>query len=109
MDKESTILEFSRSLDSPRTREDLSITMEATTTMEGVPTTTMAPRMETETEHAAIRTALSQPHPLRRTKVTLLVSSAGRLDIMPMSVLKHRMEMEMEAMERSPILSPEVM
>ena len=35
MDKESTILELSRSLVSPRTREDLSITMEATPTMEG--------------------------------------------------------------------------
>ena len=65
MDKESTILELSRSLVSPRTQEDLSITMEATPTMDEVPITTMAPRMETGMEQAAIRTALTQPHPPR--------------------------------------------
>ena len=86
MDKESTILELSRSLVSPRIREDLSIIMEATTTMEKVLIITMAPRMETGMEHAAIRTALTQPHPPRRIKVTLPVTSAGRLDITPTTV-----------------------
>ena len=103
--KESTILELSRSRVSPQTREDLPITMEATHTMEAVLTTTVAPRMETGMDQAAIRTALTQPHPPRRTKVTLLVSSAGRLDTMPMSVLKQRMEMAREALGRSPTLS----
>ena len=79
--------------------------MEATLTMEEVPIITMAPRMETGMEQAAIRTALTQPHPPRRIKVTLLVSSAGRLDTMPLSVLKQRMEMAMEALGRSPTLS----
>ena len=105
MDKESTTLELSRSPVSPRTQEDLSITMEATLTMEEVLTTTMAPRMEMGTEQAAIRTALTQPHPPRRTKVTLLVSSAGRLDTMPLSALRRRMGMAMEALGRSPTLS----
>jgi hypothetical protein len=87
MDKGSTIQELSRSLVLPRTREDIHITMEAILTMEEVRITTVAPRMETGMEQAAIRTALTQPHPPRRIKVTLLVSSAGRLDTMPMSVL----------------------
>ena len=78
--------------------------MEATPTMEGVLTTTMAPRMEMGMEQA-VRTALTQLHPPRRIKVTLLVSSAGRLDTMPMSALNSRMEMAMEALERSPTLS----
>ena len=43
MDKESTILDPNRSLVSPRIREDLSIIMEATTTLEEVLTTIMAP------------------------------------------------------------------
>ena len=50
-----------------QTREDLSITMEATPTMEGVLTPTMAPGMETRMEQAAIRTALTQQRPPRRT------------------------------------------
>ena len=79
--------------------------MEATPTMEEVPITTMGLRMETGMEQAAIRTALTQPHPPRRIKVTLLVTSAGRLDIMPMNVLKPRMEMAMEALGRSRTLS----
>ena len=66
MDKESTILELSRSLVSTRSREDLSITMEATLTMEEVRITTVAPRMETGMEQAATRTALTQQRPLRR-------------------------------------------
>ena len=105
MDKGSTIQELSRSLVLPRTREDIPITMEAIPTMEEVRITTVAPRMEMGMEQATTRTALTQPHPSRRTKVTLLDTSAGRLDIMPMSVLKSRMEMEMEALGRSPTLS----
>ena len=105
MDKRSTIQELSRSLVFPRTREDLSITMEATLTMEEVPIIAVAPGMETGMEQATIRTALTQPHPPRRTKVTLLVSSAGRLDTIPMSALNQRMEMAMEALGRSPTLS----
>ena len=79
--------------------------MEAIPTMEEVRITTVAPRMEMGMKQAATRTALTQPHPPRRTKVTLLVSSAGRLDTMPMSVLKQRMEMATEALGRSPTLS----
>ena len=66
MDKGSTIQELSRNLVSARTREDIPITMEAITTMEEVRITTVAPRMETGMEQAAIRTALTQPHPPRR-------------------------------------------
>ena len=86
MDKESTILELSRSLVSPRTLEDLSITMEATLTMEEVLIITMAPRMDMGREQAVIRTALTQPQPPRRIKVTLLVTSVVRLDITPTTV-----------------------
>ena len=57
--------------------------MEAITTMEELHITIVAPRMETGMEQAAIRTALTQPHPPRRIKVTLLVSSAGRLGTTP--------------------------
>ena len=105
MDKGSTIQELSRSLVLPRSREDTPITMEAIPTMEEVRITTVAPRMEMGMEQAATRTALTQPHPQRRTKVTLLVSSAERLDTMPMSVLKQIMEMAIEALGRSPTLS----
>ena len=105
MDKGSTIQELSRSLVLPQTQEDLPITMETIPTMEEFRITTVAPRMEMGMEQAATRTALTQPHLPRRTKVTLLVSSAGRLDTMPMSVLKQRMEMAMEALGRSPTLS----
>ena len=83
MDKESTTLELSRSPISPRTREDLSITMEATPTMEEVRIIIMAQGMGMGMEQVAIRTALTQPHPPRRIKVTLLVSSAGRLGTTP--------------------------
>ena len=105
MDKGSTIQELSRSPVLPRTREDILITMKAIPTMEEVHITTVAPIMETGMEQEAIRTSLTQPHPSRRTKVTLLVSNAGRLDTMPMSVLNSRMEMAMEALGRSPTLS----
>ena len=87
MDKGSTIQELSRSLALLRTREDLPITMEAIPTMEEVRITIVAPRMEMGMEQVAIRTALTQPDPPRRTKVTLLVSSAGRLDTTPMIAL----------------------
>ena len=79
--------------------------MEAIPTIEEVCITTVAPRMEIGMEQAVIRTALTQPHLRRRTKVTLLVSSAGRLDTTPMSALGQRMEMAMEALGRSPTLS----
>ena len=105
MDKGSTIQELSRDLVLPRTREDIRITMEATPTMEEVRITTMAPRMEMGMEQAVVRTALTQPHLPRRIKVTILVSSAGRLDTMPLSALKRRMGMAMEAQERSRTLS----
>ena len=105
MDKGSTIQELSRSLVLPRTREDIPITMEAIPTTDEVRITIVAPRMEMGLEQAVIRTALTQPHPPRRTKVTLLVSSAGRLDTMPMSALKQRIVMAMEALGRSPTLS----
>ena len=95
MDKGSTILELSGSLIS-------------SIPMEGVRTTIMAPRMEMGMEQVATRTALIQPHPPRRTKVTLPASSAGRLGTTPLSVLKPRMEMAMEVQGRSPIPSLEV-
>ena len=66
MDRGSTTQELSRSLVSPRTREDLPITMEAIPTMEEVRITTVAPRMEMGMEQAAIRTALNQQRPPRR-------------------------------------------
>ena len=103
--KGSITLEQRRSLVLPLTWEDLPITMEATLTMEEVLITTVVPGMEMGMERVAIRTVLTQPHPPRRTKVTLLVSSAGRLDIMPMSVLKQTMVMAMEALGRRPTLS----
>ena len=67
MDKGSTIQELSRSLVLPRTREYIPITMEAIPTMEEVRITTVAPRMETGMEQAAIRTTLTQQRPPRRT------------------------------------------
>ena len=66
MDKGSTIQELSRNLVSPRTREDIPITMEDINTMEEVRITTVAPKMETGMEQEVIRTALTQPHPPRR-------------------------------------------
>ena len=107
MDIGSIILELSRDPVLPQTREDIPITMEVTHTMEEVRITAVAPRMEMGMEQVAIRTALTQPHPPRRTKVTLLVSSTGKLDTKPMSVLKQRMVMAMEDLGRSPTLSTE--
>ena len=66
MDKGGAIQELSRNLVSPRTREDIPVTMEDITTMEEVRITTVTPRMETTMEQVAIRTALTQPHPPRR-------------------------------------------
>ena len=88
MYKGSIILELSRSLALPRTREDtLTTTMEATLTMEGVHITTVALRMEMGMEEAASRTVPTQQHPLRRTSVMSPVISAGKLDTTPMIVL----------------------
>ena len=78
--------------------------MEAITIIEEVRITTMALGMEMGVAQA-VRTALTQAHPPRRIKAMLLVSSAGRLDTMPMRALNSRMEMAMEALERSPTLS----
>ena len=101
MDKGSITQELSRSLDLPQSREDsFSIPME-----EVVRTTIMAPRMVMGMEEATDRTAPThQPQP-RRTWATSLATSARSLDIMPMNVLKLRMEMAMEALGRSQTLS----
>ena len=66
MDKGSTILEPSRSLVLPRTREDILITMEAIPTMEEFHTTIVALRMGMGMEEAAARTVPTQQHPPRR-------------------------------------------
>ena len=58
--------------------------MEDIRAMEVVRITIAAPRMETGMEQAVTRTALTQPHPPRRIKVTLPVSSVGRLGTKPM-------------------------
>ena len=93
MDKGSTIQELSRGLVLPRTREDLfSIPME-----EGVRTTIVAPRMVMGMEEATDRIVPTHQHQPRG----IPVSSARRLDIMPLNVLKLRMEMSMEALARS--------
>ena len=68
MERGSIILELSRSLVLPRTREDIAIlTTEAIPTMEEVHITTMAPGMGMEMEEAAAKIVPSQEHPLRRT------------------------------------------
>ena len=64
MDKGSIILELSRDPVSPRTREDLFITMEATLIMEEVRTIIVAPRMAMGTEEATDKTVPThQPQP----------------------------------------------
>ena len=103
MDKGSIIQELSRDPISPRTREDLCITMEATLTMEEVLTTIVAPRMVME--EAMKRTVPTQQRPPRKIYATLLATSPRRLDITPMNVLKLRMETAMEVLGRSPTLS----
>ena len=67
MDKESTILELSRSLVLPQTREDIPITMEATLTMEEVRITIVALEMGMGMESTIIRIALTHLHPPRGT------------------------------------------
>ena len=102
MDKGSTIQELSRGLILPQTREDtFTITMEAIIPMEGVSTTIAAPRMGMGMEEATDRTVPTQQCPPRRIQVTLLVSSARRLDTMQLIVLKPKMEMAMEELGRS--------
>ena len=67
MDTGSIILELSRDLVLPQTREDtFNITMEATTIMEEVRTTIVAPRMGMEMEEVADRTIPTRQHPLRK-------------------------------------------
>ena len=67
MDKGSTILELSRDPVLPRTWEDLSITMEATLTMEEVHTTIAAPRTGMVMEEATDRTVPTRQCPPRET------------------------------------------
>ena len=66
MDKGSIILELSRDPVSPRTREDLFITMEATLIMEEVRTIMVTPRMVMVMEEVADRTVPTRQHPPRR-------------------------------------------
>ena len=66
MDKGSIILELSRDPVSPRTREDLFITMEATLIMEEVRTIIVAPRTVMVMEEVADRTVPTRQHPPRR-------------------------------------------
>ena len=68
MDKGSIILELIRDPISPRTREDLFITMEATLIMEEVHTTTLALRMGMGMgmDETTVRTIPTQQHPPRR-------------------------------------------
>ena len=67
MDKESTILELSRSLALPLTREVTHITMEAILIMEEAHITTVPLRMGMGMEQATARTAPIQQPPPRRT------------------------------------------
>ena len=67
MDKESTILEPSRGLVLPQTREDtFTITMEAIIPMEEVLITIVAPRMGMGMEEATARIVPTQQCPPRR-------------------------------------------
>ena len=67
MDKGSTIQELSRDLVLPRTQEDtLTITMEATITMEEVLIIIVGPRMGMGMEEAAARTVPTRQRPPRR-------------------------------------------
>ena len=67
MDKGSIILELSRDPVLPRTREDpFSITMEVTTTLEGVRIIIVAPRIGMVMEEATARTVPTQQRPPRR-------------------------------------------
>ena len=71
MDRGGTLLELSRSLAIPHTREDIPITMEAITmedirTMDQVCTSTVVPRMVMGMEEAAARTVPTPLHPPRR-------------------------------------------
>ena len=97
MDKGSTILELSRSLILPRTKEDIfSIPME-----EVARTITMAPGMEMGMEEAMARIAPThQPQP-RRTRAKSLALSVRRPDTMPMNVLKAKMAMEVLGRSRT--------
>ena len=67
MEKGSIILELSRSLVLPLTREDtFTITMEAIIPMEEVRITIVAPRMGMGMEEAAARTVPTRQRPPRR-------------------------------------------
>ena len=66
MDKESIIQELNRDPVLPRTREDLSITMEATLTMEEVHTTIVALKMVMGMEETPVGTVSTPLHPPRR-------------------------------------------
>ena len=66
MDKGSIILELIRDPVSPRTREDLFITIEATLIMEEVRTTIVAPRTGMVMEEATDKTIPTQQCPPRK-------------------------------------------
>ena len=67
MDRGSEILELSRSLVLPQTREDIPIiTMEAILTMEEVHITSMALRVAMGVEETAARAVRTPQHPPRR-------------------------------------------
>ena len=66
MDKGSIILEPSRDPVTPRTREDLFITMEVTFIMEEFHTTIVAPRTVMVMEEVADRTVPTRQHPPRK-------------------------------------------
>ena len=113
MDRGGTLQELSRSPAIPCTQEDITTTMEAITmedirTMEQVRITTVAPRMAMGMEEAVARTVPTPQRQPRGVGATLPVSSARKPDIMPLNVLKQRMEMAMEVLPRSPTPSPKV-
>ena len=66
MDWGRIILEPSRDPITPRTQEDLFITMEATLIMEEVRTIIVAPRMGMVMEEVADRTVPTRQHPPRK-------------------------------------------
>ena len=86
MDMGGTLQELSRSPAIPCTQEDITTTMEDIRTMEEVRTPVVALRMEMGMEEATIRTVPTSRHQSRGIRVTLPISSARRLDIIPMNV-----------------------
>ena len=101
MDRGSIILELSRNYALPRSQEgNFSILTE-----EAARTIIMAQRMEAGMEEAMDKAAPTRQHHPRQTCVISLVISVVRLGIMQMIAQKLKMEMAMEAQERSRTLS----